>query len=744
MSQDLDARFSVFLNPIRDLTKNWEVDIAKYLEEYLEELSEVQITFNGGETVMNFAQAAMLIQGSATVYSKKVEFLWQMVLQMLDLLSSRQKAEGHSGAGAGKEAGGGNKATLEISVEFSSVDNITEGRNIDLRNDLDESDIDCSRKGRLRFLPATPLHLVEKEGEKARHRVSLQVRGNEVFGAKDDYRLNRSYLIPQGVLCMEVPTEILRRTASPVVPASPASDKPLECIDNAGGQDDDAENKQRDTGEEGYPATTNDSPPPPEENKLDDAADVETNYAGDDDQSPAPDLELPEEDQEGDNDKINTEEEKKDKEKEMSNNNNLTVIDLPNRYGLRRRGGDKEAVVPTLKLTEPWKPVDPHAETPAKRPLRAVRLRRPPACACHRPSRTLSKKKDVTSKKKSKEDNGKKSLPPVEAFITGELAGNMVKTATKNDKVPPELLMEVDRELAKRLEVGRQQQVKDLVQAGSSRNVAEAMQKLAEETEIQQQLDRELDDPLDGDGAADLDCENDEPGGVPLFLPDPHNDIQMPETVNKRLCESQFDEPASDYEALVQKWVSDYITSAQEQINSSDLARRVNKWRDTITPKLQEEENRQEFDIHRYGSQVLSHFPNNGRKQTIPFSDTVQGQDAREVSRHFLSCLMLANTHNIELSESCPGDLAMDCLELTLLSRVRHHEELQEYHAPSQLPNPKRKGPGRGGGSLECAVVEKEIQEPNVCADITHTALANHNLPSKHFRNRPKVKSRPR
>lgn len=105
-SQDLEARFSVFLNPIRDLTKNWEVDIAKYLEEYLEELAEVQITFDGGETMMNFAEAAMLIQGSATVYSKKVEFLWQMVLQMLDLLSSRRSVE-MGGPAGGKDLGGG-------------------------------------------------------------------------------------------------------------------------------------------------------------------------------------------------------------------------------------------------------------------------------------------------------------------------------------------------------------------------------------------------------------------------------------------------------------------------------------------------------------------------------------------------------------------------------------------------------------------------------------------------------------
>lgn len=64
--------------------------------------------------------------------------------------------------------------------------------------------------------------------------------------------------------------------------------------------------------------------------------------------------------------------------------------------------------------------------------------------------------------------------------------------------------MEVNKEIAKRLEVGRQRRVRDLVQAGASRNVDEAMEKLAEETEIQQQLDRQLDDPLDADGAVDL------------------------------------------------------------------------------------------------------------------------------------------------------------------------------------------------------------------------------------------------
>lgn len=38
-TMDLEARFGHILQPIRDLTRNWDVDIAGYLEEYLEDVS---------------------------------------------------------------------------------------------------------------------------------------------------------------------------------------------------------------------------------------------------------------------------------------------------------------------------------------------------------------------------------------------------------------------------------------------------------------------------------------------------------------------------------------------------------------------------------------------------------------------------------------------------------------------------------------------------------------------------------
>ncbi|XP_045582218.2 condensin-2 complex subunit H2 [Procambarus clarkii] len=716
-TQELDARFSVFLNPIRDLTKNWEVDIAKYLEEYLEELAEVQITFDGGETLMNFAEAAMLIQGSATVYSKKVEFLWQMVLQMLDLLSSRRNVE--TAVAGGKETGGGGKALLDHSMDFNKVDNIGEGRNIDLREDEDdEEDLECCKRKSFKFLPATPLHLVEKDGEKSQNRVSLLMKNGEVFGAKDDFRINRSYLTPMGMLCMEVPSEILRDAALRLLNSpDPVNEGDAEAA-SAGTCALPAEPQASDALPQG----------PGVHDAVEDDQGVDVDGAADpadffDDQQP-----MNIEEEEG--------REKTDEGKEEAkNNNSLNVIDLPNgRYGLRKRGGNEKEVIVTLKLTDPWKPLDPHAETPAKRPVRAGRLRRPPPCACHRQPLIAPRRKSI--KKNENTDNDKKaekSLPSVESYITGELAG-IIGSSTKNRKIPPELAEEVNKEVAKRLELNKCKKVKDLLKEGAAIDVEEALQKVTEDLENRQRVDEELDDPLDCDGVADLDVDGDDLPAPPLFLPEPHDTTRQPDVVSQRLSDSNFDEPGSNYEALVQKWVADYITNAQEHVTSSSLVKRVNKWRENIMPKLDEEEHRRQFDIHRYGSQVLSHFPENGRKQTVSFSTVAKGVEAWEVSRLFLSCLMLANTYNIELSESQPGEFAMDCLELTLLSRVRHHEELEEYAAPSQASPPLRKDRSKTKVRPNTPPYEPGVysgEPPPICADITQITLAADNVQYK-------------
>lgn len=46
----------------RELADNWNIDVAAELEEYLEDLESVVISFNGGKSNLNFAEAALMIQ----------------------------------------------------------------------------------------------------------------------------------------------------------------------------------------------------------------------------------------------------------------------------------------------------------------------------------------------------------------------------------------------------------------------------------------------------------------------------------------------------------------------------------------------------------------------------------------------------------------------------------------------------------------------------------------------------------
>ena len=154
---DVDVRYRELLQPIKELADNWGVDIAEALTEYLDDLENVQVTLDNGGSTLNFAEAALLIQGSTAIYSKKVEYLHQLCLQALELITRQQKQtvrnakQAAAGGGGGKEgaAGGGakgNKASkLELDDErllFGSDpayllldDFVDEATNIDLKTE---------------------------------------------------------------------------------------------------------------------------------------------------------------------------------------------------------------------------------------------------------------------------------------------------------------------------------------------------------------------------------------------------------------------------------------------------------------------------------------------------------------------------------------------------------------------------------------------------------------------------------
>ncbi|XP_041471941.1 condensin-2 complex subunit H2-like isoform X2 [Lytechinus variegatus] len=180
-----DARFAHLLQPIRDLAKNWEVDIASHLEDYVAEMEAIVISFDGGSTTMNFAEAALLIQGSACIYSKKVEYLYALVYQTLDLLASKKKMQQACSVDAEGKDTDASFAFKKNEIEFLSLDDLPVAKNIDLK---EENDRNHNLTGHL--LAQTPLSLLKVEG--ADRGIPLTNRKGETVGYKGDFRINSS------------------------------------------------------------------------------------------------------------------------------------------------------------------------------------------------------------------------------------------------------------------------------------------------------------------------------------------------------------------------------------------------------------------------------------------------------------------------------------------------------------------------------------------------------------------------
>ncbi|XP_031572907.1 condensin-2 complex subunit H2-like [Actinia tenebrosa] len=194
LGNDMLSKYNFLLQPIRDLTKNWDIDVAAQLEEYLNEIEKIQISFDGGKTTMNFAEAALLIQGSACIYSKKVEYLYTLVYQTLDLIASKKRLQQ---AVSVEDRGPDNDVTLGGEEEFLSLDDIQESKNIDLKDDDYNIKNEASQ-----IIPRTPLALIPL-GERDRQDMLLSHTG-EVLGSRNDFKMNTCTVHSSGALLLDL------------------------------------------------------------------------------------------------------------------------------------------------------------------------------------------------------------------------------------------------------------------------------------------------------------------------------------------------------------------------------------------------------------------------------------------------------------------------------------------------------------------------------------------------------------
>lgn len=123
-----------------------------------------------------------------------------------------------------------------------------------------------------------------------------------------------------------------------------------------------------------------------------------------------------------------------------------------------------------------------------------------------------------------------------------------------------------------------------------------------------------------------------------------------------------------------------YIQSVAE---AKELIEKVNNWHRKLKPILIQSERRNHFDIHAYGTEIIESFgPEEVTEEVsvINFAQVMENKTEDFTARYFLSMLMLANTNNVQIvtRNHDPQRLTpKEDIELRLLSRKRHHQEME-------------------------------------------------------------------
>ena len=662
-----DVRFVDLLKPIKDLTTNWSVPLSNYLTQYYEEIKELELELDGQTAKVNFAEAALFLQGTVSVYSKKVEFLWQNVLQMLDLLASKKALEADNEEGddeAGDGSGRKRKKGAQLDPNEFDLVSISVAKNTNLKSEVKESV--HSRKMNLKFIFVTPRQLIEKEGkEQKMTRIDLYVKTAgkyDLLGQKEEFRVNSQFALRTGMigeeLCAE--SELAQQSVSLCEDSDLLSSFERTLV---GGENRTSGEMIRDLEvvEEEIVAFEDDhldqppSPLPPTSNSAimpPDSTLVNGLF-------PSSSGEL------------------EDASEPSEKKRKTTTEDLLNE--------------PKAPLEDSWQPLEPHEVVTIPKPIRKGRRKVKPADIKQLQTSRTRDRSSIYNCSNNNESRLKVTTP-IEEFLMQDLQKNKSGCANViiESNLAPALIDEAIAHIKSRSK--KSLAIKDKEEHNNqeevqNENVEENDQNADDVGDDQGLADLNMDDAPAENDDHDFDCDDNDLNQIPEAFRD-NSDDKEKETNNK-----EEEKETERYEDLVLKRVSEYVAQSQDYIQSTELAKRVRAWHDSLGPKLEAVEKRGDFDIHEYGSKILKKFPEGSRKTTIDFQDVIDGDTPEEVSRLFLSSLMLANAQNVEIQCTASKDvpLPMDQVSLTLLSTERHHEHMMENIPDVEQPVKRKK-----------------------------------------------------
>ncbi|XP_074840334.1 condensin-2 complex subunit H2 [Carettochelys insculpta] len=617
--EDVESRFLHLLQPIRDLTKNWEVDVAAQLGEYLEELDQICISFDGGKTTMNFIEAALLIQGSACIYSKKVEYLYSLVYQALDFISNKKRDRQPTSVGEdGTDADVSTEPRRE-EEEFLSLDDIkdTTGVSVDMKKDHQPSVVNV--------VPLTPLALVPPEETEKRDNPLFSRKG-EILASRKDFRMNTCTPHANGAFMLEL------------AGLSPMQFLQARCQAGDSGSATGGQTPAPGSGNVSVEASTCKMPVPVLDFSENEGAmapecgdDGEAGGGGDDlPDAPAGSVET--------------------SPAVVEHIQLQKSVPKSKGYVLRERAPATEPSAHIKEMLDPWRSLDPFADSEDKPFKKGKPISVP---------RGLD---DMPGSKRKRRAPCK--LQDFMKWFTATQHDRADSTRTKR-KGPTFADLEVLywKQLKERLAAQRKLQRR----MGLLLEKPLQEEELPEEAEVVVEEER-MDDYLDHDaGAGDFLEQGIRPEAPEQLAEGDLGPCAMPDSLS--------------YEELVRRNVELFIANSQKYARETVLSQRIREWEDKMGPKLQEQEERAAFDIHSYGDQLAGSCGRLGEWHS--FASLVAGKPAFEVCRYMLASLQLANDYTVEISQQPGLEEAVDTMRLRLLTQERAHERFRTYTAPS-------------------------------------------------------------
>ncbi|KAL3789509.1 hypothetical protein HJC23_009745 [Cyclotella cryptica] len=720
------------IQPLRDLARNFDIDIEPYLQEYLYYQSNIadgdsyapnsgapdNVPRSGEGNATAFATAALKIQNSTCIYTRKVDFLHQIVYEAHEALNEYC----HTGTASNKnkkkisEAGDADIEEFRMydaQMEFLLLDDVLpvdrEGKKINLRPPRDSANI------------MNTTNLDGTLNDHTMHNVTLLSLGgimsttrpnDETFLISRDSISNTSPAAMSRMLLQNLHNEHQWRLIGSDVDQSgalvmPGAKKGVfvngEVVSSQKNDDQcEGENVQI------FPGGL--SPQPHEETSAEfDSGDgyVENDFGGEDDGVG------------------------------FEFNNDDT--DMQDRFveasaPAERQQPEMQERKPEQPKADPWATLDPHEPSRDKpNPLRiGVTFRLPPGIenderpsACVTGSRTRSVKSSKNARR------GKEEAKPwqVSPFVTDRLIGleeNVDDSSSGTQTSIPNLdwIFQVKEFLygsefaylseryAKHHETSARQ--RRLRQEEGEENGKEKVVDSDDHALYNDDFD-DYGGGYDYGGDDDQSYENNDPA-----LDDPVNNSQVKNRSNvdfdiiddvfgtsgfhREDEENDVDNTSSQltFEELCRAHLRKFAKSAEIYAAETQLTKRVGAWQNGLAPILEEQENRPEFNIHNIGREILqsvenklairkrtvggakkldTHLTTSNNSNSIGFRSITKDREEYEVCRLFLSTLMLCNYGNVIVHDG--KDLSStESLEIELLNS-KFEASIDVFLAPS-------------------------------------------------------------